>query len=101
MIGVGTTIVMPVMFYNRAYSDDIKHLNYDKRNHYLNEPKDDTENQKLLADGEMIIEEEGEEEKQDEPSREIKDNRRIFKIINWIVLISGVGIAIVGLEGSI
>ena len=101
VLGFLVTTVMPVMFYNRAYSDDFKHLKHDKRNQFLAEG----ENEGLLGYSQRdSIEEIVQDYKENElkpKEKKVKDNRKIFKIINYFVLVIGCIIATIGFVGSL
>ena len=61
ILGTIVTIIIPVMFYNRAYSNEDKHLGLDKN-----------------------------------VSADLKDNRKIIKVLNAIVLVVGITIGTFG-----
>ena len=87
ILGTIVNIYLPVLFYNRAY-------NYSEKNQKLQKSsgkkEDDPEKEKLMED---------EEEKaaEQEPVLNEGDSRIGIKIGNWIVLIFGTIIGVVGL----
>lgn len=81
------TIIIPISFYNRAFSSDFKNQKYDKTN--IN----------LEADEQGLLDPEIEEEdpsKIERTQHNYTDKRRCIKITNYVVLVSGVSISAVG-----
>ena len=95
ILGTIMTIVLPVTFYNRAYSMTEKNQKYDKNN-YGNPEADE-------ADG--LLQQEVDHDRDIEESKNPKiikqdvkktDKRRCLKIINYLVLISGCTLSLIG-----
>ena len=79
-------IVLPVLFYNRAYAHTAK-------NRRLLKKKDGGEDEEK----QLLDEKKGKKGKENEAGEEEKDPRFAIKCWNWVVLSCGVTIGIVGL----
>ena len=88
ILGTIMTIIVPVMFYNRAYSMSEKNLKYDKNNY----GDDSHENEGLLKENNNDVEKTARLLYKDKNN----DKRKCIKVTNYIVLISGCTLSAIG-----
>ena len=86
VLGTIVNIVLPVIFYNRAYS-------YSDKNRRLEKKKDGGEDEEK----QLLDEKKGKKGKEKQEEEEEKDPRAGVRCWNWVVLACGVTIGIVGL----
>jgi hypothetical protein len=91
LLGTIVNILLPVLFYNRAFNNDKKNLKLE-RPHNSNDMEEDQ--QKLL---EGDANKEAADPAPEDEEEDIEDNRAYIKVCNWIVLFIGTVIGIVGL----
>ena len=122
VLGTVVTVILPIMFYNRAYSDKFKNLQKDKnaaradlgtgldlglvlQSDYEDPPFNDQD--PLMHDDvdkvsqNDAIEEENQAQKKDEDEEGLTDKRRSIKLMNYFVLVIGCTIGLVGFVNAI
>ncbi len=77
IFGTITSIIIPIVFYNKAYSSNYKNLSQDISNSYILNNSLDGEIPKLI------------------------DKRKTIKIINYIILLAGIIVGAFGLYDAI
>jgi len=90
LLGTAMTIVMPVVFYNRAFSSNAKHLSLDKNSRRMMESEPEFE-------GLISREKDQDREPESGENMGLIDNRRGLKVMNMVVLVVGVTIGFIGL----
>lgn len=97
ILGTIVNIVIPVLFYNRAYSGELRHLQLECPRQQseafgvsLNEARDG----EIEEDANPLI---GKMEKRDEEELEPEDTRQGTRYLNWAILVVGIVIGSFGL----